>query len=124
MSMLNDISGKIVDAAIHVHKELGPGLLESIYEEAIIYELGIRNLKIERQKILSVPYKNIILNSQFRLDLIVEDQIIVELKNCEKILPIHEAQILTYLKITNKKLGLLLNFNTPLMKHGIKRIIL
>ena len=121
---LNDISGDIIDAAIQVHRELGPGLLERLYEEALIYELGNKGLKFEQQKSLKVPYKNITLSSEFRLDLIVEDQIIVELKNCEKLLPIHEAQILTYMKITNKTLGLLLNFNATLMKHGIKRVIL
>jgi GxxExxY protein len=121
---LNDISGLIVDAAVHVHKNLGPGLLESIYEEALCYELGKRNLAFERQKNLTVPYEDIILNTQLRLDLIVENQIVVELKSSEKIIPLYEAQLLTYLKITGLPLGLLLNFNSPLMKEGIRRIIL
>lgn len=121
---LNDISGLIVDAAVHVHKNLGPGLLESIYEEALCYELGKRNLAFERQKNLTVPYEDIILNTQLRLDLIVENQIVVELKSSEKIIPLYEAQLLTYLKITGLPLGLLLNFNSTLMKEGIRRIIL
>lgn len=122
MKELNKLSGQIVDSAVHVHKELGPGLLEVIYEDALCYELETRGINFERQKKLSVPYKDTTLKSQFRLDLLVEDKVIVELKNCEKLLPIHDAQILTYLKITNKTLGLLLNFNAALMKHGIKRI--
>jgi len=124
LKSLNDITGEIVDASITIHKELGPGLLERIYEDALCYELEQRNLKFERQKELSVPYKTITLPSKFRLDLIVENEVIVELKQCEKLLPIHEAQILTYLKITNRRVGLLLNFNQTLMKQGIKRIIL
>lgn len=121
---LNDISGLVVDAAIHVHKNLGPGLLESIYEEALCYELGKRNIAFERQKTLTVPYEDIILNTQLRLDLIVENQIVVELKSSEKIIPLYEAQLLTYLKISGLPLGLLLNFNSTLMKDGIRRIIL
>lgn len=124
MKDLNEISGNVVDSAVHVHKELGPGLLERIYEDALAHELTLRNISFERQKILAVPYKGIILDTQFRLDLIIEDQIIVELKNCDKILPVHEAQILTYLKITERKIGLLLNFNAALMKQGIKRVVL
>ncbi len=121
---LNNISGAIVDSAINVHKNLGPGLLESIYEEALCYEFEKRRLSYERQKRLKIPYEEIVLKTDFRLDLIVENKIIVELKCVERIIPIHEAQLLTYLKITDCKLGLLLNFNCPLMKDGIKRIIL
>lgn len=121
---LNEITGEIVDASIAIHKELGPGLLEKIYEDALCYELEQRKLKFERQKELKVPYKTITLPTKFRLDLIVENEVIIELKQCEKLLPIHEAQILTYLKITNRRIGLLLNFNETLMKHGIRRIIL
>lgn len=121
---INDVSGLIVDAAVNVHKKLGPGLLESLYEEALCYELDKRELFFERQKQLQVPYDDIFLQADFRLDLVVDDRIVVELKTVEKILPIHEAQLLTYLKITNAKLGLLLNFNSFLMKDGIRRIIL
>lgn len=124
LKSLNDITGQIVDASVAIHKELGPGLLERIYEDALCYELECRDLNYERQKELTVPYKTITLPTKFRLDLIVEGEIIVELKQCEKLLPIHEAQIMTYLKITNRRIGLLLNFNETLMKHGIKRIIL
>lgn len=120
---LNIISGQIVDAAINVHKKLGPGLLESLYEEALCYELKKRKLIFERQKSIQVPYEDIFLGN-FRLDLIVEKNVVIELKNSEKLIPLYEAQLLTYLKITQCKLGLLLNFNTPLMKDGIRRIIL
>ena len=121
---INEITGAIINAAIEVHKELGPGLLERIYEDALSYELSSRKIDYERQKILPVPYKDTILQGQFRLDLLIEEKVIVELKNCDQILPIHEAQVLTYLKITGHKVGLILNFNAPLMRHGIKRIIL
>lgn len=121
---INQISGLIVDASVSVHKNLGPGLLESIYEEALCYELKKRNLNFASQVSLPVPYEDIILKNTFRLDLIVEDQIVVELKACEKTIPLYEAQLLTYLKLTKCKLGLLLNFNVPLMKDGIRRIVL
>lgn len=121
---LNEISGLIVDAAINVHKNLGPGLLENIYEEALCYELEKRRLEYSTQTAIKVPYEDIVLKSQYRLDILVENKIILELKCVDRLLPIHDAQLLTYLKISNKKLGLLLNFNAPLMKDGIKRIIL
>jgi GxxExxY protein len=124
MMKINAITDKIINAAIDVHKTLGPGLLETLYEEALCYELRQRDLEVVSQKTLAVPYKDIVLKGKFRLDLIVEDRVVVELKNVEKILPIHEAQTLTYLKITNKKTGLILNFNAPLMKDGIKRMSL
>lgn len=98
LKSLNNITGQIVDASIAIHRELGPGLLERIYEDALCYELECRKLNYERQKELTVPYKTITLPTKFRLDLIVEGEIIIELKQCEKLLPIHEAQILTYLK--------------------------
>lgn len=121
---VNDITDKVINAAIDVHKTLGPGLLESLYEEALCYELEQRELNFLTQQTLPVPYKEIVLKGKFRLDLVVEDKVIVELKNVTAILPIHEAQILTYMKITEKKVGLILNFNAPLMKDGIKRMIL
>lgn len=120
----NHLSGLIVDAAFHVHKNLGPGLLESIYEEALSYELGKRDIHFERQKMLPVPYDGTFLDTQFRLDLVVEKQVIVELKCVERLIPLYEAQLLTYLKITGLKIGLLFNFNTPLIKDGIRRVVL
>lgn len=121
---LNEISGNVVDCAFRVHKNLGPGLLESIYEDALCYEFKKRGIQHERQKALKVPYDDTFLDTLFRLDLIVEGKIVVELKCVDKLSPVHEAQILTYLKITKLKLGLLFNFNTPLIKDGIRRIIL
>jgi GxxExxY protein len=119
---LNEISGKIVDAAFEVHKTLGPGLLESVYESCLAYEIESRGLKTERQKILPLKYKDLSFDQAYRLDLVVENQIIVELKTTDVILPVHEAQLLSYLKLTGLPLGLLLNFKTPLIKNGIKRI--
>ncbi len=121
---ITPISGKIIDAAIEVHKYLGPGLLEKSYETALCYELEQRGLSFERQKRFKLNYKSIELDSEFRLDLLVEDNVIVELKCCDKLLPIHEAQLMTYLKIVDRRVGLLLNFNMPLLKDGIKRIAL
>lgn len=120
----NELSGLIVDGAFQVHKKLGPGLLESIYEEALCYELKKKQLNFIRQQSLPVPYDDIFLDTQFRLDLIVENEIIVELKCVERLIPLYEAQLLTYLKITKLRLGLIFNFNVPLIKDGIKRIAL
>lgn len=121
---INSIPGLVVDAAVNVHKNLGPGLLEGLYEEALCYELNKRSLRFQKQKIIPIPYENIFLKGEFRLDLLVEDRLVVELKCVERLLPLHDAQILTYLKVTGLKLGLLLNFNSALMKDGIKRIVL
>lgn len=120
---LNKITEKIIGCAIEVHKNLGPGLLESIYENALCYELKENDVKYEKQFRIPIIYKGLNLGD-YRLDLLVEDEIIVELKAVERIEPVFEAQILTYLKITGKKLGLLINFNVPILKNGIKRIIL
>ena len=120
---INKLSSEIIGAAIEVHKALGPGLLESAYEECMCYELSLRRLSSERQKPLSVIYKGKRLNCGYRLDLVVENTIILELKSCEKIEPIHKAQLLTYLKLSGLKLGLLLNFNVPVMRDGIVRIV-
>jgi len=120
---INELSSKIIGAAIEVHKALGPGLLESAYEECLSYELGLRRLSLERQKPLSITYKAKKLDCGYRLDLVVEKVIILELKSCEKIEPIHKAQLLTYLKLSDLKLGLLLNFNVPVMRDGIVRIV-
>jgi GxxExxY protein len=120
---INELSSKIIGAAIEVHKKLGPGLLESVYEECICHELSLRGISFERQKPLPVVYKGKKLDCGYRLDIVVEKAIILELKSCEKIEPIHRAQLLTYLKLSGLNLGLLLNFNTPVMRDGIVRIV-
>jgi GxxExxY protein len=119
----NKLSSTIIGAAVEVHKALGPGLLESAYEECLSHELDLRNLVVERQKSLPLVYKGKQLDCGYRLDIVVENRIILELKSCEKIEEIHKAQLLTYLKISGLKLGLLLNFNMPVMKDGIVRIV-
>jgi GxxExxY protein len=120
---LNNISGQILDAAIEVYRNLGPGLLESVYEECLVYELNTRNIFVERQKLIPITYKNKILSKNFIIDIFVSNEIIVELKTVDKLLPIHEAQLLTYLKLCNKKLGILINFNEVLLKNGYKRLL-
>jgi GxxExxY protein len=120
---INKLSSKIIGMAIEVHKLLGPGLLESAYEECICYELNFRGFSLERQKPLAVRYKGIKLDCGYRLDVVVENAIILELKSCERIEPIHKAQLLTYLKLSGLHLGLILNFNVPLMRDGIVRIV-
>jgi GxxExxY protein len=120
---INQLSNKILGAAIEVHKVLGPGLLESAYEECLCHEIDLRGLRYERQKALPVIYKGRKLDCGYRLDMVVENSIILELKCCEKIEPIHEAQILTYLKLSGLHLGLILNFNVTMMRDGIRRIV-
>ncbi len=120
---INKLSSKIIGAAIEVHKALGPGLLESAYEECICHEMGFLKLSFERQKPLPVVYKRVKLDCGYRLDIVVENAIILELKSCEKIEPIHRAQLLTYLKLSGLNLGLLLNFNVSVMRDGIVRIV-
>jgi len=124
MKNLNVITEKIIACAIEVHRELGPGLLESIYEKALCYELHQSNLQVKNQVLVPVIYKNLNINDNYKLDVLVENQIIIELKSITELLPIHHAQLLTYLKLTKKKLGLLINFNVPTLKDGIKRKIL
>ena len=113
----------IIGAAIEVHKNLGPGLLESAYEECLYYELNSMGLQVDRQVELPIKYKGIKLNSNYRLDLLVNKQVVVELKSCTKLEAIHEAQLLTYLKLANIRYGLLINFNVPMLKQGLKRIL-
>jgi GxxExxY protein len=120
---INDLTGKIIGAAIEVHKALGPGLLESAYEECLCRELQLSQLACERQVALPIQYKGIKLDCGYRLDLIVEKMVILELKACEHIEPIHKAQLLTYLKLSGIRVGLLLNFNVPVMRDGIIRIV-
>ena len=111
----------IIGAAIEVHKELGPGLLESVYEACLIEELDRRGLKVESQITFPLLYKGKKLDKEFRIDLLVEDKVIVELKAIDEILPVHEVQLVTYLKLTGKRLGLLINFNVPTLIKGVRR---
>ena len=119
---INQLTSKIIGAAIEVHKTIGPGLLENIYEECVSVELSKRGIPFERQKDIAVEYKGIKLESKYRIDILVNNLVIVELKSCDALLPIHEAQLLTYLKLTGLKVGLLINFNVPILKDGIKRM--
>ena len=114
----------VIGAAIEVHRQLGPGLLESAYEECLCHELRLRELQFKRQIDLPVLYKGLMLNCGYKIDLIVEDEVVVELKAIERLLPIHEAQLLTYLRLSSKKVGLLINFNVPLLTQGIVRRVL
>ncbi len=120
---INEISGIILDSSIEVHKSLGPGLLESIYEICLCKELNTRKINYKRQVLIPIFYKGEKINSEYKIDLIVEDKIIVELKSVDILHPVFTAQLLTYLKLTNKKLGLLINFNVPKLIDGFKRII-
>ena len=122
--LINEISESIIGAAIEVHRALGPGLLESAYEECLCRELTIREIPFERQHQLPVEYKGLNLDCGYRLDLLVADKVVVEIKSIEKILPIHLAQLLTYLKLGGWHLGLLMNFNVPMLKQGIRRAAL
>jgi GxxExxY protein len=124
MKDYDELSGKVIGCAIEVHRNLGPGLLESAYERCFSFELLANNIHHSVQKELPVKYKNIALDCEYKIDLLIEDKLIVELKSVEKILPIHEAQILTYMKLANISTGLLINFNVPLLKEGIKRFVL
>ena len=120
----NEITQQIIGAAIEVHRQLGPGLLESAYEECLCHELTIRKLNFERQKPIPLVYKETKLDCGYRLDVLVEGKIVVELKSTDGLGQIHEAIILTYLKLSGHKLGLLINFNVPLLKDGIKRFVM
>ena len=119
----NEISEKVIGAAIEVHRSLGPGLLEGIYEECLCYELGARGLSFVRQMELPVVYKSMTLEYRLRLDVVVEDLVVLELKAVDKVIPLHEAQLLTYLKLSGHWLGLILNFNVPAMRDGIRRLV-
>lgn len=121
---INSLTEKIIGAAIEVHKNLGPGLLESAYQQCMAYELTDRGINFVLEKEIPVKYKGNNVNCAFRADMIVEDTVIVEFKALDRIMPIHDAQIITYLKISGKKIGLLINFNVGLLKNGIKRIII
>lgn len=117
----NKLTQKIIAAAIEVHKELGPGLLESVYEYCLTEELKDRGINVKSQVKLPIIYKGKTLNKNFYIDLLIENKIVIELKAVEVILPVHEVQLVTYLKLADKRLGLLINFNVPLLKEGIRR---
>jgi GxxExxY protein len=123
MQNTNEVTRLIIASAIEVHRQLGPGLLESAYEECLNFELLLRGLSVVRQQVLPINYKGNMLDAGYRLDLMVNEQVIVELKAIKEIEPIHQAQLLTYLKLSHKTHGLLLNFNVPMMKQGITRLI-
>ena len=119
----HELTETIIGAAIEVHRELGPGLLESAYEACLVYELEERGLNVERQKSLPVIYKTNRIDCGYRLDLLVEDQVIVELKAVDHVKPIHQAQLLSYLKLSGRAVGLLINFNVKLLKDGLRRFV-
>lgn len=124
MENINGLTEKVLKLAFEVHSQLGAGLLESIYETCLFYELTKNNMKVERQKQLPVIYKGINMDSNYRIDMLIEDKLIVELKTVDTLQPIHSAQILTYMKLSKIKYGLLLNFNVSSLKYGIKRFVL
>ena len=121
---INKVTENIIGASIEVHKALGPGLLESAYEECLCHELSLKHLQFFRQKRLPLTYKGILLDCDYRIDLFVEECVIVELKTIDKLSSIHDAQLLTYMKLTNSSVGLLINFNVPVLKNGIRRKVL
>jgi GxxExxY protein len=120
---LNQTSSIIIQAAIKVHATVGPGLLESLYRTCLAFELRARGLTVETEKPLPVYYEGLRLDGGYRIDLLVEDSVIVEVKSTEKVLPVHNAQLLSYLRLLNKRLGLLINFNTTRVVYGIKRVV-
>ena len=119
----NQIATIIVDACFKIHTKLGPGLLESVYESVLLYELEKRGLSVTKQQVIPVSYDGTQFEEGFRADLIVEDKIIIELKSVEKVMPVHKKQLLTYLRLSDRKLGLLVNFGENLIKNGISRVI-
>ena len=121
---INDLTGQIIGSAIEVHKALGPGLLESVYEECLCHEFNLREIPYKRQHAVPVQYKGAKLDCGYRIDILVDDRVILELKAVNCLEPIHEAQVLTYLKLTGLRVGLLINFNVPVLRDGIKRLIL
>jgi GxxExxY protein len=121
---LNDLTREIIGAAIEVHKQLGPGMLESAYEECLSYELRSRGLSVERQKPVPVVYKEVKLECGYRIDLLINDTVVLELKSVDALARVHEAQILTYMRFAKKSIGLLMNFNVTALKNGIKRYVL
>jgi GxxExxY protein len=120
---INSITGRIIGAAIEVHRTLGPGLLESAYEACLAFELRKLGLRVEEQRPVPVVYKDVKLDCGYRLDLLVDDAVIVEVKAIDQLAPIHDAQLLSYLRLTGKHVGLLINFHVPILKDGLKRIV-
>ncbi|MCC7158390.1 MAG: GxxExxY protein [Ignavibacteria bacterium] len=118
---LNELSKVLLDSSIEVHKLMGPGLLDSVYEVCLLKELEIRNIRAEGQVPVALHYKGFELLKDFRIDILVEDEIIIEVKACDQLLPVHETQLISYLKLTNKKLGFLVNFKQKLLKEGFRR---
>ena len=119
----NEVAKQIVDVAFKIHTTFGPGLLESVYETIMAYELQKRGLRVRRQQAIPVVYEDVKMDLGFRADLIVEDKVVVEIKSVEAIAPVHKKQLLTYLRLTDKRLGLLINFNVELIKNGITRVV-
>ena len=119
----DQLTAAVIGAGIEVHRTLGPGLFESVYEECLAWELEHRGLRVQRQASVPVAYKGIKLEASYRVDLLVEEKLVVEVKAVERILPVHDAQVLTYMRMSGTPVGLLLNFNTPVLKDGIKRFV-
>jgi GxxExxY protein len=117
------LSGRVIQCALAVHRSLGPGLLESVYEQCLAHELSLAGIHTERQRAVPLNYKDLRIECGYRLDLLVDDQLVVELKTVDQLLPVHEAQILTYMKMSGMKTGLLINFNSKFLKQGIKRYV-
>ena len=122
--VLNDITRKVIGSAITVHRELGPGLLESAYEACLAYQISDIGFRVERQKAVPLKYREVFLDCGYRVDLLVEEKVIIEVKAVEKLEKIHEAQLMSFLRLTGCKVGLLINFNVRVLKNGIRRIVL
>ena len=122
-STTNELTHAVIGMAIEIHRELGPGLLESAYEECLAHELRQSTVKFARQKPVPVTYKGLELDCGYRIDLLVEDQLVIELKSVEELIPLFDAQVLTYMKLADKSIGLLINFNVPVLKSGLKRFV-
>jgi len=120
---LDALSHRVIGAAIEVHRHLGPGLLEKAYTDCLAVELAEQGIAFQKEVFLPLRYKSVVVNNAYRMDLLVEDSLIVELKSCEQLLPVHSAQLLTYLKLTDLQLGLLMNFNLGVMRQGVKRVV-
>ena len=120
---LDDITGAIVDAAVQIHRELGPGLFESVYEALLASELQRRGMRAERQRLISFSYNGVEIEDAFRADVLVEENVIIEVKSLERLAPVHTKQLLTYLRLTNLRVGLVLNFGAETMKEGLKRVV-
>jgi GxxExxY protein len=119
-----ELTRELISSAMEVHRHLGPGLLESVYEECFCHELKLRGISFKRQVRIPLQYKGMSLNCDYRLDVIAENKVLLELKSVDRILPIHHAQLLTYLRLSHKKVGLIINFNTQVLRNGIKRLVL